>query len=81
MSIYKRGKTWTVQMVWYVLDPSTKTGKKKQYKTKGGFKTKAEAKQWEAEQTIAKKEKRSVIKIPFSLIIFGNGPKFIEYLF
>lgn len=69
MSIYKRGKTWTVQMVWYVLDPSTKTGKKKQYKTKGGFKTKAEAKQWEAEQTIAKKEKK----------ISNQNPVFSDY--
>lgn len=59
MAVYKRGKTWTVQISWYVSDLLKKSGKRKQFKTKGGFKTKTEAKQWEAEQTIAKKEKLS----------------------
>lgn len=54
MAIYKRGKTWTVQVSWYILDTNSKTGKKKKYKTKGGFLTKAEAKKWEIEQISAK---------------------------
>lgn len=69
MAIYKRGKTWTVQISWYVSDLSKKSGKRKQFKTKGGFKTKAEAKQWEAEQTIAKKEHK----------ISNQNPIFSEY--
>ena len=48
MSIYKRGKTWTVQIVLYDKD------KKRHFKTKGGFKTKKEASLWEDKQNLAK---------------------------
>lgn len=48
MSIYKRGKTWTVQIVLYDKD------KKRHFKTKGGFKTKKEASLWEDQQNLAK---------------------------
>lgn len=41
MAIYKRVNSWTVQISWYISDPS---GKKKKYKTKGGFRTKSQAK-------------------------------------
>ena len=44
MAVYKRGNSWTVQVSWYISDPDTKSGKKKKYKTKGGFRTKAQAK-------------------------------------
>lgn len=54
MAVYKRGNSWTVQVSWYISDPDTKSGKKKKYKTKGGFKTKAQAKKWENEQILAK---------------------------
>ncbi|MCO6546205.1 MAG: site-specific integrase [Gilliamella sp.] len=54
MAVYKRGNSWTVQVSWYISDPDTKSGKKKKYKTKGGFRTKAQAKKWENEQTLAK---------------------------
>ena len=53
MAIYKRGKTWTVQVSWYVPSLKNKSGKKREYKTKSGFRTKAEAKKWEAEQLVA----------------------------
>lgn len=48
MSVYKRGKTWTVQIVLYDKD------KKRHFKTKGGFKTKKEASLWEDQQNLAK---------------------------
>ncbi|WP_296286995.1 hypothetical protein [Lactobacillus sp.] len=41
MAIYKRGNSWTIQISWYISDP---LGKKKKYKTKGGFRTKLQAK-------------------------------------
>lgn len=41
MAIYIRGNSWTIQISWYISDP---LGKKKKYKTKGGFRTKLQAK-------------------------------------
>ncbi|WEV40309.1 site-specific integrase [Lactobacillus sp. ESL0681] len=69
MSIYKRGKKWTVQISWYVLDPDSKSGKKKKYKTKGGFFTKAEAKKWEIEQISAKNSNQ----------ITNENPVFVDF--
>lgn len=43
-SVYKRGDTWTARVVdHYVLSPTSKSGMKPVWKTKGGFKTKKEA--------------------------------------
>ena len=64
MAIYKRGKTWTVQVSWYVPSLKNKSGKKREYKTKSGFRTKAEAKKWEAEQLVAKSKIKSPIRTP-----------------
>lgn len=58
MAIYKRGKTWTAQVSWYVPSLKNKSGKKREYKTKSGFRTKAEAKKWEAEQLVAKSKNK-----------------------
>lgn len=49
---YKRGKTWTVQVSWYDIHGNRK------YKTKGGFKTKAEANKWGNRMEVAKGDQR-----------------------
>lgn len=72
MAIYKRGKTWTVQISWY----SYLNGhKKKQYKTKGGFHTKAEARLWESEQDINKAKHKISNKNPVFADYFWNWAK------
>lgn len=69
MAVYKRGNSWTVQVSWYITDPDTKFGKKKKYKTKGGFRTKAQAKKWENEQILAKNKNN----------ITNENPVFADY--
>ena len=69
MAIYKRGKTWTVQVSWYVPSLKNKSGKKREYKTKSGFRTKAEAQKWEAEQLVAKSKNK----------ITNQNPIFVKY--
>lgn len=69
MAIYKRGKTWTVQISWYVTDLDSPNEKKKKYKTKGGFHTKAEAKKWEIEQLTAKNSNK----------LTNDNPIFVDY--
>lgn len=69
MAVYKRGNSWTVQVSWYISDPDTISGKKKKYKTKGGFRTKAQARKWENEQTLAKKKNN----------ITNENPVFADY--
>ena len=69
MAIYRRGKNWTVQISWYVTDPTGESGKKKKYKTKGGFRTKIEAKKWETEQFSAKNSNK----------ITNRNPVFAEF--
>lgn len=66
MSVYKRGTSWTVQISWY--EPDEKE-KKKKFKTKGGFRTKAEAKKWETEQLSFKNTKK----------LTNNNPVFSKY--
>lgn len=34
MAVYKRGNSWTVQVSWYISDPDTKSGKRKNIKPK-----------------------------------------------
>ena len=51
MTVYKRGKAWSVQVSWYTVEAGGK--KKRHYKTKGGFKTKKEAQLWETQEKIA----------------------------
>lgn len=52
MTVYKRGKAWSVQVSWYTIETGGK--KKRHYKTKGGFKTKKEAQLWETQEKLAK---------------------------
>lgn len=52
MTVYKRGKAWSVQVSWYTVEAGGK--KKRHYKTKGGFKTKKEAELWETQEKLAK---------------------------
>lgn len=52
MTVYKRGKAWSVQVSWYTVEAGGK--KKRHYKTKGGFKTKKEAQLWETQEKLAK---------------------------
>lgn len=52
MTVYKRGKAWSVQVSWYTIETGGK--KKRHYKTKGGFKTKKEAELWETQEKLAK---------------------------
>lgn len=52
MTVYKRGKVWSVQVSWYTVEAGGK--KKRHYKTKGGFKTKKEAELWETQEKLAK---------------------------
>ena len=52
MTVYKRGKAWSVQVSWYTVETGGK--KKRHYKTKGGFKTKKEAELWETQEKLAK---------------------------
>ena len=58
-----------MQVSWYISDPDTKSGKKKKYKTKGGFRTKAQAKKWENEQILAKNKNN----------ITNENPVFADY--
>lgn len=52
MTVYKRGKAWSVQVSWYTVENGGK--KKRHFKTKGGFKTKKEAELWETQEKLAK---------------------------
>lgn len=52
MTVYKRGKAWSVQVSWYTIETGGK--KKRHFKTKGGFKTKKEAELWETQEKLAK---------------------------
>lgn len=52
MTVYKRGKAWSVQVSWYTVETGGK--KKRHFKTKGGFKTKKEAELWETQEKLAK---------------------------
>lgn len=52
MTVYKRGKAWSVQVSWYTVEAGGK--KKRHYKTKSGFKTKKEAQLWETQEKLAK---------------------------
>ena len=52
MTVYKRGKAWSVQVSWYTVEAGGK--KKRHFKTKGGFKTKKEAELWETQEKLAK---------------------------
>lgn len=50
--LYKRGKTWTVQVSWYNVHG------KRHYKTKGGFKTKTQANKWGNKMEAAKDQQQ-----------------------
>ena len=52
MAVYKREKSWSVQVSWYTVEAGGK--KKRHYKTKSGFKTKKEAELWETKEKLAK---------------------------
>lgn len=72
MTVYKRGNSWTVQISWYVPDLEAKSGKKKKYKTKGGFKTKTQAKKWENEQVLAKNTNKLTNENPVFVDFFWD---------
>lgn len=72
MTVYKRGNSWTVQISWYVPDLEAKSGKKKKYKTKGGFKTKTQAKKWENEQVLAKNTNKLTNENPIFVDFFWD---------
>ena len=66
MTVYKRGKAWSVQVSWYTVEAGGK--KKRHYKTKGGFKTKKEAQLWETQEKIAKSKGQISDKNPVSSV-------------
>lgn len=72
MAVYKRGKTWTAQISWYTF---VNGKKKKEFKTKGGFHTKAEAQLWESKQNIAKSKHRISNKNPIFVNYFWDWAK------
>ena len=67
MTVYKRGKAWSVQVSWYTIETGGK--KKRHYKTKGGFKTKKEAELWETQEKLAKSKGQ----------ISDKNPAFADY--
>ncbi len=71
MTVYKRGKAWSVQVSWYTVEAGGK--KKRHFKTKGGFKTKKEAQLWETQEKLAKSKGQISDKTPFLRTISGVG--------
>lgn len=67
MTVYKRGKAWSVQVSWYTIETGGK--KKRHFKTKGGFKTKKEAQLWETQEKLAKSKGQ----------ISDKNPAFADY--
>ena len=71
MTVYKRGKAWSVQVSWYTIETGGK--KKRHFKTKGGFKTKKEAQLWETQEKLAKSKGQISDKNPAFRNISGVG--------
>lgn len=67
MAVYKRKKSWSVQVSWYTIEAGCK--KKRHFKTKSGFKTKREAELWETKEKLAKSKGQ----------ISDKNPLFIDY--
>ena len=67
MAVYKRKKSWSVQVSWYTIEVGGK--KKRHFKTKSGFKTKKEAELWETQAKLAKSKGQ----------ISDKNPLFIDY--
>lgn len=69
--IRKRGKTYTVQVEWHDFDPAT--GKERRHqKSKGGFKTKAEAKLYENKLNLLKANGKLNNQNPLFTNYFNN---------